>query len=594
MLTKLSFRSFDLAHISLTLVGLMWVLPFLYYRHAYPLTTFYQEWGAAVLGLCAMPLLMSGRYWQEAAVPRIVLLPLGMMLLLLVQYLLGKVASYEQTLLLCLYFLWIALLFMLGQRLRIELGLPRVSTVLAVFLVLGAELNALAGVIQHYRWHTFLDSVVTVQVAAAVYGNIAQPNHFADYVTLGLVSIGMLYGLKSLRVWHVVLLALPLLFVLALSGSRSTWLYLLFVVGVSYFWQRRDPVYLPLLKYALSLLLGFFVMIFVVQTPWLAGASESAATVQRMFADGTSGSIRLYLWHESWLIFTRFPLLGAGFGQFAWQHFQLAPDLQNGAISGLYNNAHNVVLQLAAETGLLGLSIVTGILGLSLWRAWREPRTLHRWWAFCLLAVLGIHGLLEYPLWYAHFIGIAAIVLGMMDVRDYRLELRLPGRLSLAVLLLLCVLALAQLFQGYRKLDAALALRPLSGEDRSYAARQNAGLAEVYRYALLRPYAELFMSGSMETSADRLEGKLALNERIMRFVPVSSVVYRQAWLLALSGHPAEAKEQLRCALWSYPAEFQGEQSELNYLALKDPAHFSALLEFAIQKNEEYRSAVLGK
>ncbi|MBI5007043.1 MAG: hypothetical protein HZB95_07940 [Nitrosomonadales bacterium] len=51
--------SFNLAHISLAFVGLMWVLPFLYYHHAYPITTFYQESGAALLGLCAMPLLLT-------------------------------------------------------------------------------------------------------------------------------------------------------------------------------------------------------------------------------------------------------------------------------------------------------------------------------------------------------------------------------------------------------------------------------------------------------------------------------------------------------------------------------------------------------
>jgi O-antigen ligase len=325
----------------------MWVLPFLYYHHAYPLTTFYQEWGAALISMCAMPLLISKRYWQQAEIPRIVLLPIGMLLLLLLQYLLGRLPSFDQTLLLCLYFLWIFLLLMLGHRLRVEIGLPLLATVLAMFLVLGAELNALAGLIQHYHWHTFLNSVVTVQVAGAVYGNIAQPNHFANYLTLGLVSIGLLYFRNALRVWQVMLLVLPMLFVLALSGSRSIWVFLLFLIGFSYLWQRRDPSYRPALKYAAALLVGFIMMIFVVQIPWLEGTSGTSATTHRMFADGSSGGIRLYLWHESWMILARFPVWGAGFGQFAWQHFQLGGELQNPGITGLYNNAHNLVLELA-------------------------------------------------------------------------------------------------------------------------------------------------------------------------------------------------------------------------------------------------------
>lgn len=50
----------------------MWVLPFLYYHHAYPITTFYQEWGTGLLGLCALPLLLTSRFWQAPEVPRIV------------------------------------------------------------------------------------------------------------------------------------------------------------------------------------------------------------------------------------------------------------------------------------------------------------------------------------------------------------------------------------------------------------------------------------------------------------------------------------------------------------------------------------------
>lgn len=572
----------------------MWVFPFVYFHHAYPITTFYQEWSSAFLGLCAMPLLISTRFWRQPEIPRIVLLPIGMMLLLLGQYLLGLIPSFGQTLLLTLYLLWAALLVMLGHRLRSELGLPWVVTVLCVFLVIGAELNALAGLIQHYRWHTFLDSVVTVKNASAVYGNIAQPNHFANYLTLALASIGFLHMRWSLRGWQIALLVLPLLFVLVLSGSRSVWLYLLFMVGISYFWQRRDKSYLPLLKYAIALLLGFAVMLFVVQIPWLAGVNGKVATMERMFADGTSGGIRLFLWKESLLILGQFPLLGAGFGQFAFQHFQLGPEMRHVNITGLYNNAHNVVMQLAAETGLAGLLILLGTLGLWGWQCWREQRTVAHWWCYVLLAVLGIHSLLEYPLWYAYFIAIVAFTLGLMESKAYRLELRWVGRISVGAMLLLGVLSLGQLYIGYKKLEVTLSLRPVANDDATYVSRLRDSLVEVYQYPLLRPYAELFMTGMIEVGTDHLAEKLTLNEHAMRFVPIAPVVYRQAWLLALAGRLPEAKIQLQRALWSYPVEYRAAYNELNQLAQKDAAHFAALLEFATLKYEEYQRAVSGK
>ena len=572
----------------------MWVLPFLYYHHAYPITTFYQEWGAVLLSLFAMPLLLSKGFWQQPELPRVILLPIGMMLLLLVQFLFGKVPSFEQTLLLTMYFLWASLLVMLGHRLRVELGLPMVVTGLAAFLAAGAELNTLAGILQHYRWHTFLNSVVTVKTASAVYGNVAQPNHYADYLALGLASIGLLHTRWSLRNWQTALLVAPMLFVMVLSGSRSAWFYLLFMAGMSYLWQRRDKAFLPFLKYTLLLLLGFGLMHLVVQIPWLAGVGGDVTTLQRMFGEVNSGGIRIYLWKESWVIFTHFPLLGSGFGQFAMQHFQLGSELRDLRIAGLYNNAHNLVMQLAAETGLAGLSIMFATLGIWLTQALRESRSIYQWWGFAILAVLGIHSLLEYPLWYGYFIGIAAISLGVVETRAYRLELRLMGRMSVAAILILGVVATVQLFVGYKKLEASLAVQPLTKDDPTYVPRLRDALFEVDKYALLRPYAVLYMSSLIEVSQESLAEKLNLNEQAMRFVPIGAAVYREAWLLSLSGRLPEAELQLERALWSYPGDYPAAEAELRQLALKYPSNFSTLLEFATQKYEEYQRAVLAK
>ena len=569
----------------------MWVLPFLYYYHAYPLTTFYQEWGAAILGLCASLLLLTKQYWQQPEIPRIVLLPISLMLLVLLQYVLGKTTYFDQTLLFALYMLWATLLMMLGHALREKFGLSVMFTVLAAFMLLGTELSALAGILQHYRWHTLLDAVITSKNGMAVYGNMAQPNHYANYITMGLVSLGFLR--LQLRSWQVVLLAVPLLFVLVLSGSRSSWLYLLSMAALAFLWQRREQSCRHLLNYTLLLLLGFGLMHWVVQIPWLAGASGSLTTVQRLFSGDSSGSIRLYLWHESWLIFSQFPILGAGLGQYAWQHFQMVPLLQAANISGLYNNAHNLVMQLAAEMGLAGVLILFGTLGMWLWQSVRAPFTIYHWWGYTVLLVLGIHSMLEYPLWYAYFMGIAAILLGALDSSTYRLELRGLGRLSVAAILLLGFMSLVQLQQGYQLLERTLVLRPKS-EDKNVVQRMRDQLIEVYGNPLLQPYAELFMNNWIEVSADELDNKLAINERAMKFVPVSIVVYRRAWLLAQADKQDEARLQIERAIWSYAADFPAQQKELSALAQKDPAHFSALLEFAIKKNEEYLSAVSTK
>lgn len=590
LLSKKSALPF--AHISLVFAGLMWVLPFLNYYHAYPLTTFYQEWSAAMLGLAAMLLLLSGEYWRNAEIPRIVLLPVAMMMLVVVQFALGKLPYFGQALLYTLYMMWAALLIMLGGRLREELGLPAVATVLAVFLLLGAELNAFLGMYQHFHWHTFLDRVVTMKVGAGVFGNIAQPNHYSDYLTLGLASLGLLYARRALRSWQAALLALPILFVLPLSGSRGTWIYLLWLVVSAFMWQYRNSAQRPLFYYSLLALLGFGLMHLVVQLPWLAVDSGSVNSVQRMFnEDVSSGSIRLHLWHEAWIMFTHFPLLGAGFGQFAWQHFQLSSTMHYTGIVGLYNNAHNLVMQLGAEGGLVGLLVLFGAMLPWLWQAFRAERSIYHWWGYALLAVLATHSMLEYPLWYAYFMGIAALVLGLLDTARYRLELSVLGRVSVLFTLLLGAFSLQQLMVGYRSIENLTVLRPESGNNVGYIERMNAGIAVIQKQALLQPYADLFTSSMIDIDPVNLPGKLALNGKVERFVPIAAAVYRQSLLLAQNGQMAEAEAQMEQGIWSYPGDFPMAEDLLHRLVLKDPEHFSALLEFALKKHEEYQSAV---
>ena len=594
MLNKNSSSSFGFAHISLFFIGLMWVLPFLYYYHAYPITTFYQEWGAGLLGLCAMPLLLTARYWQAPEVPRIVLFPIGLMMLLMIQFLVGRITHFDHMMLVALYFLFAALLIMLGQRMRVELGLPFLATALALFLLTGAELNTLAGVLQQYRWNTFLNPVITAKTSSAVYGNTAQPNHYADYIAMGLISLGLLYMRFSMRIWQTALLAAPMLFVMVLSGSRSSWLYLMFAAALSFLWQRRDKTLRPLLNFTLLLLLGFGLMHFIVDIPWLQGSTGSITSTERLFGQASNGSIRIYLWHEAALIFAKYPILGAGFGQFAYQHLLLAAELHNPAINGLYNNAHDLVMQIGAETGLAGVAILFSTLGIWFWQSVvrNAQFTIYHWWGYAVLAVLGIHSLLEYPLWYLYFIGVAAIMFGILDTTSYRLELRGIGRASVATMLLLGALSLVQVLQGYRHLENAMVLRSKIASDHNYVDRTREELLVAHEYTLLSSYAELFIANMMEPSAAHLKEKLELNESALHFIPDAPVTYHQAFLLAYAGQMDKAKTQMAQAIWSYPSDYVNARTELNAMVQSDPARFSPLLEFATQKYEEYRSAAI--
>jgi len=595
-------RSANLTHISLILVGLMWVLPFLNYIHEYPITTFYQEWSSALLGVMALTLLVTRDYWDQPEIPRIAQFPAALIGVVLLQWGLGMVAYFDQAMLYILYLLLGGLLMLLGARLRERLGIAKTAMVLAIFLLLGAELSALIGVLQHYRWHTPLDWVISGKVYASVYGNIGQPNHFANYIALGLISLGLLVQQQKLRAGYVVLLAMPLLFVMTLSGSKSSWLYLVMMAGLAGWWARRDPNYRPMLRYCLLLIAGFGIMHMVVQLPFMAGEGSTTDTLQRLigdkassgirlFDDKDSGGIRLFLWRESAMMFMQSPWLGVGFGQFAWQHFQMLPEMPPLGIQGMYHNAHNLIFQIAAEAGIAGLAALLLPLGIWLSGLRRSTFEAAHWWGYAALGVMAIHSLLEYPLWYAHFMAIAAFLLGMLDETRYRLEMRNIGRISVAAILLLGMVTLVQLMGGYRNLEQALAISKESGIKAGASDQFREKLVAIYGKSLLTPNAEVLLTSLIEVNDDRLKEKLEVNTRVMHYAPIGPVVFRQAYLLAQANQLELAKSVMERAIWCFPGSFGPMHKKMTEMAEKDPEHFSALLEFALEKAQEYHRAV---
>ena len=68
------------------------------------------------------------------------------------------------------------------------------------------------------------------------------------------------------------------------------------------------------------------------------------------------------------------------------------------------DNAHNLPLHLAVELGLPGATLICGVAAGLVIRAkpWREVDA-NRQMAWAVLALVTLHSMLEYPLWYAPF-----------------------------------------------------------------------------------------------------------------------------------------------------------------------------------------------
>jgi tetratricopeptide (TPR) repeat protein len=161
--------------------------------------------------------------------------------------------------------------------------------------------------------------------------------------------------------------------------------------------------------------------------------------------------------------------------------------------------------------------------------------------------------MVEFPLWYSHFLGVLALLVGLGEKRWVTLRLQKLLPLSAVAILSFSLLTLVRIWQDYSKLwtwlYVSLGVRQEQAESLHPYTEQV--LAQLGR-SLLVAYMDFPVSGAIGIDHNNLKEKIIFHERVMRFSPAPYVVYRQVLLLALDGREAEALNLLERAMRLYP------------------------------------------
>lgn len=233
-------------------------------------------------------------------------------------------------------------------------------------------------------------------------GNLRQPNHLSSLLLWHCIAVLALLELGRLRrAWAGVLLALGV-FAVVLTASRTGLVSVLLLAGWGLLDRRlsrsgRVLLVAAPLVYALS---------WVAMAQWAELTQHAFGGAQRL-AEADVGGSRVAVWRDTLTLIAQQPWAGVGFGEFnlAWT---LTPLPQRPV--AFFDHTHNLPLQLAVE---LGLPLAAGVMALLLWAlwlglraAWRTPGSLGTAQRCAMLMVLmiGLHSLLEYPLWYSYFL----------------------------------------------------------------------------------------------------------------------------------------------------------------------------------------------
>ena len=279
-----------------------------------------------------------------------------------------------------------------------------------------ALLSAVLGLLQYFGATGPLGVWVNTPAVGEAFANLRQRNQFASLTSIGLAALlwwltpataaARLQGdgdrthLPPDAPQAATLAAAALLGVgNAASASRTGLMQLVLITGLALLWGGRHhpgirrALLTAVLAYALATL----------ALPWLAGLDPLSSGAWARLRDGDSAcASRLTLWGNVLHLIAQKPWLGWGWGELDYAHFiTLYP---GGRFCDILDNAHNLPLHLAVELGVPAALVVCGG---ALWavcraRPWRETAPM-RQMAWAVLAVILLHSLLEYPLWYGPF-----------------------------------------------------------------------------------------------------------------------------------------------------------------------------------------------
>jgi O-antigen ligase len=325
--------------------------------------------------------------------------------------------------------LTVAVLVSMGASLPPSLGL----SALALLLLAAGVLLAASGAVQD-RFEAFAGTLVLAGLCSTLIagiqvflpaladgtwvahsglpgravGNLRQPNHLSSLLVWALIALvpvarsGRWLG-RPLHAGVAAVMGIAMVWAVVLTASRTGTVGVL-ILGL---WGALDRRLDRPLRRALLLAPVVYGLAWVA-TAWWAHQAAQVFGAEARLGEGDISSSRFGIWSNAWALVLAHPWTGVGFGEF---NFAWTLGVFPGRPTAFFDHTHNLPLQFAVELGLPGAALVmAGLVGglvVAARRAWgvadiqagHEARA-----AWMMVLLIGVHSLLEYPLWYAYFL----------------------------------------------------------------------------------------------------------------------------------------------------------------------------------------------
>lgn len=528
---------------SALLLVLAWLVPI----HYYPWTSFYNEMAASlsllvILGYCAW------RYRGDKAVmPTFAGFLFFLALIPLVQALFGKVVFAGDGILASLYLGGAAIAYVLGNRIARDDFVLCFTGVLLAFLA-GAVISAFIAL---YQWLGLSIANLNFWVSdhatgARAYANLNQPNNLATLLCLGLVACLYFYSKRFFGQLTFWLLVFVLSVGLAAAASRTSWVILGFLVlwWATIIRPGNEIVKLADIVGIIALFAALLLTVFPLVSDWLLLSGPPRALA-------IDGSGRFEIWLLLFAALWEMPAWGYGWGQISTAQVLAAEPSMPQAHMTEYS--HNVALDLLLWNGwLLGGVII------AVFAYWGISRTLAAKvtevrYALLAVAVVVIHGMLEYPLAYAYFLFPVAFLMGAVDSLRGRSSIRVSP-IFMPFLFVFSASLTIFVWIEYRQVEEDHRLMRFETA-RIGTQVQPGAYPDVLILSQLR---EFIRFARTEAKVGMDDDRIAWMEKVAHRYPYPPALFRYTLALALNGRIEEANTELARMSVICPEELYSE------------------------------------
>lgn len=293
-------------------------------------------------------------------------------------------------------------------------------------LLLAALLNSAIAALQSQGWAAGLGPLVHPGHMQRAFGNLRQPNQLATFTAMGFAltvlllprCLALLSPRAGLQVLGMTASLALLAFACAASGSRTGLLQWLLIWAAILLWSGQGLRHDASKSKVTAAWATVGVLLYGLSIWWLAqktGHLADANGALERLADA-GADVRTLLWRNLLEVAAQKPWLGWGWGNLGWG--LLNTPIQGPIFAPSVDNAHLLPLHLAVELGWPLALLFCALVGIWFWRRqpWREAQA-DKQVALLILLAIGLHSLLEYPLWHAPFLFAAAIAFGVLAAK---------------------------------------------------------------------------------------------------------------------------------------------------------------------------------